>query len=99
MPLILLEPATSVPGRHPPRLRPRRLRRSARLPDAVREEGQGPTLAELKEPKFLPVSLTASPVEIKLPNGGIVKLPVGVGEAVLVEVVEAVGTLRPRPSS
>ena len=69
------------------------------IPDAVREEGQGPTLAELKEPKFLPVSLTASPVEIKLPNGGIVKLPVGVGEAVLVEVVEAVGTLRPRPSS
>ena len=39
------------------------------IPDAVREEGQGTTLAELKEPKFLPVSLTASPVEIKLPNG------------------------------
>ncbi len=69
------------------------------IPDAVREEGQGPTLAELKEPKFLPVSLTASPVEIKLPNGGIVKLPVGVGEAVLVKVVEAVGALRARPCS
>jgi hypothetical protein len=69
------------------------------IPDTVREEGQGPTLAELKEPKFLPVSLTASPVEIKLPNGGSVKLPIGVGEAVLVKVIEAVGTIRPRPSS
>jgi hypothetical protein len=69
------------------------------IPDTVREEGQGPTLAELKEPKFLPVSLTAAPVEIKLPNGGTVKLPVGVGEAVLVKVVEAVGALRLRPSS
>jgi hypothetical protein len=69
------------------------------IPDAVREEGKIPTLAELAEPKFLPVSLTASPVEIKLPNGGSVRLPVGVGDAVLVKVVEAVGALRPRPSS
>ena len=69
------------------------------IPDAVREEGRGPTLAELAEPKFLPVSLTASPVEIKLPNGGTVRLPIGVGEAVLVKVVEAVGAIRPRPSS
>jgi hypothetical protein len=43
--------------------------------------------------------LTASPVEIKLPNGGMVRLPVGVGEAVLVKVVEAIGALRARPSS
>jgi transposase-like protein len=69
------------------------------IPDAVREEGKIPTLAELAEPKFLPVSLTASPVEIKLPNGGSVRLPVGVGETVLVKVVEAIGALRPRPSS
>jgi len=64
------------------------------VPDSVREEGAIPTLAELAEPKFLPVSLTASPVEIKLPNGGSVRLPIGVGEAVLVKVIEAVGTLR-----
>ena len=64
------------------------------VPDSVREEGTIPTLAELAEPKFLPVSLTASPVEIKLPNGGSVRLPIGVGEAVLVKVIEAVGTLR-----
>jgi hypothetical protein len=66
------------------------------IPDCVREEGAIPTLAELAEPKFLPVSLTASPVEIKLPNGGSVRLPIGVGEAVLVKVIESVGALRPR---
>jgi len=66
------------------------------IPDSVREEGVIPTLAELEEPKFLPVSLTASPVEIELPNGGSVRLPIGVGEAVLVKVIEAVGALRPR---
>lgn len=64
------------------------------IPDSVAAEGVGPTLAEMAEPKFLPVSLTASPVEIELPNGGLVRLPIGVGEAVLVKVVEAVGALR-----
>jgi hypothetical protein len=66
------------------------------IPDSVREEGEIPTLADLAEPKFLPISLTASPVEIELPNGGSVRLPIGVGEAVLVKVIEAVGALRPR---
>ena len=65
------------------------------FPDSVAAEDTGPTLAEMAEPKFLPVSLTASPVEIELPNGGSVRLPVGVGEAVLVKVIEAVGALRP----
>jgi hypothetical protein len=31
-----------------------------------------------------------------LPNGGSVRVPVGVGEAVLVKIIEAVGTLRPK---
>lgn len=44
---------------------------------------------------FLPVSLQASPVEIEMPNGGIVRLPLGVGQAALIAVIEAVGTLRP----
>ena len=66
------------------------------IPDSVREKEEIPTLAELAEPKFLPISLTASPVEIELPNGGSVRLPIGVGEVVLVKVIEAVGTLRPR---
>jgi transposase-like protein len=65
------------------------------MPVSVKE-GEAPTLAELAEPKFLPVTLTASPVEIELPNGGSVKVPVGVGEAVLVKIIEAAGTLRPK---
>ena len=44
---------------------------------------------------FVPISLKASPVELELPNGGIVRLPLGVGQAVLVEVIRAVGALRP----
>ena len=50
---------------------------------------------EVDEAIFLPVSLKASPVEIELPNGGMVRLPLGVGQAVLIAVIEAVGTLRP----
>ena len=66
------------------------------VPDAVQEEGAQPTLAEMSEPKFLPVSVTASPIEIELPNGGLVRLPVGVGGAVIVDVVQAAGALRGR---
>jgi transposase-like protein len=50
---------------------------------------------EVSETTFLPVSLQASPVEIELPNGGIVRLPLGVGQAALIAAIEAAGTLRP----
>jgi hypothetical protein len=50
---------------------------------------------EVSEATFLPVSLQASPVEIELPNGGVVRLPLGVGQAALVAVIEAAGALRP----
>ena len=50
---------------------------------------------EVSEATFLPVSLQASPVEIELPNGGVVRLPLGVGQAALIAVIEAAGTLRP----
>ena len=66
------------------------------IPDAVKEEGANLTLAEIAEPKFLPVSVTASPVEIELPNGGLVRLPVGVGQAVIVAVIQAVTGLQTR---
>ena len=48
-----------------------------------------------EETAFIPISLKASPVEIELPNGGIVRLPLGVGQTVLVEVIRAAGALRP----
>ena len=66
------------------------------IPDAVKEEVAELTLSDSAEPKFLPVSVTASPVEIELPNGSLVRLPVGVGQAVIVGVVEAVSALRGR---
>ena len=65
------------------------------IPDAIREEKKL-TLADIAEPKFLPVSVTASPVEIELPNGGLVRLPVGVGQAALVAVIQAVTGLQTR---
>ncbi len=65
------------------------------IPDAVKED-KTLTLADIAEPKFLPVSVTASPVEIELPNGGLVRLPVGVGHAVIVEVIQAVTGLQTR---
>ena len=66
------------------------------IPDAVQEEGGRVTVADLAEAKFLPVSVTASPVEIELPNGGLVRLPVGVGQAVIVDVIQAVTRLQTR---
>ncbi len=51
--------------------------------------------AESGEAAFVPITLKASPVEIELPNGGVVRLPLGVGQVVLLEVIRAVGTLRP----
>ena len=65
------------------------------IPEAVKEE-QAVTLADLAEPSFLPITVTASPVEIQLPNGGLVRLPVGVGHAVIVEVIQAVTGLQSR---
>jgi hypothetical protein len=48
---------------------------------------------------FVPITLKASPVEIELPNGGIVRLPLGVGQVVLVEAIRAVGALKPWKAS
>jgi len=58
--------------------------------DRLRAESE-----EVSEATFLPISLQASPVEIELPNGGIVRLPLGVGQAALIAVIEVAGTLRP----
>ncbi len=65
------------------------------IPDILKEEQAEREKAETGEAVFLPITLKASPVEIELPNGGVVRLPLGVGQAVLVEVIRAVGALRP----
>ncbi len=68
------------------------------VPAALLEEEGDRLRAEsedVSEAAFLPISLKASPVEIELPNGGVVRLPQGVGQAALVAVIKAAGTLRP----
>jgi transposase-like protein len=65
------------------------------IPESLQEEKAELEKAETGEAVFLPITLKASPVEIELPNGGIVRLPLGVGQVVLVEVIRAAGALRP----
>ncbi len=66
------------------------------IPESMVAERASREKAESAEgAAFVPISLKASPVEIELPNGGIVRLPLGVGQAVLVEVIRAAGALRP----
>ena len=65
------------------------------VPEAMVAEKAARQRAESGEAAFVPITLKASPVEIELPNGGIVRLPLGVGQAVLVNVIRAVGMLRP----
>ncbi len=66
------------------------------IPESMVAEKAARERAEAAEgAAFVPITLKASPVEIELPNGGVVRLPLGVGQAVLVEVIRAVGALRP----
>jgi len=65
------------------------------IPEPMVAEEAAREKAESGEAAFVPITLKASPVEIELPNGGVVRLPLGVGQVVLVEVIRAVGALRP----
>jgi hypothetical protein len=66
------------------------------IPDSIMVEKEARDRAESAEgAAFVPITLKASPVELELPNGGVVRLPLGVGQAVLVEAIRAVGALRP----
>ena len=65
------------------------------VPESMVAEKADRQRAESGEAVFVPISLKASPVEIELPNGGIVRLPLGVGQAVLVDVIRTVGALKP----
>ena len=65
------------------------------IPKSMVAEKEARERAESGQAVFVPISLKASPVEIELPNGGVVRLPLGIGQVVLVEVIRAVGALRP----
>src|SRR5882724_9328247 len=65
------------------------------IPESIAGEKVDREMIESGNVAFVPITLKASPVEIELPNGGVVRLPLGVGELVLVEVIRVVGTMRP----
>ena len=65
------------------------------IPESMQAEKEIRERVESGETAFVPITLKASPVEIELPNGGVVRLPLGVGQVVLVEVIRAVGALKP----
>ena len=66
------------------------------IPEPMLAEKEARGQAESAEgAAFVPISLKASPVEFELPNGAVVRLPLGVGQVVLVEAIRAVGALRP----
>ena len=65
------------------------------IPESMRAEREARDRAESGQAAFVPITLKASPVEIELPNGGVVRLPLGVGQVVLLEVIRAVGALKP----
>ncbi len=69
------------------------------VPEPMVAEKAARERTESGQTVFVPITLKASAVEIELPNGGIVRLPLGVGQVVLVEVIRAVGTLRPWKAS
>ena len=65
------------------------------IPEIIAGEKVDREMIESGNAAFVPITLKASPVEIQLPNGGIVRLPLGVGQVVLVEVIRVVGAMRP----
>ena len=64
------------------------------IPELIAEERSEKRSAST-EPMFLPVSLKGPPVEIELPNGGVVRLPASIDQRVLVSIVRVAGSLRP----
>ena len=66
------------------------------IPESMVAEKEARDRAESAAgPAFVPITLKASPVEIELPNGGVIRLPLGVGQVVLFEAIRAVTESRP----
>jgi hypothetical protein len=66
-----------------------------KLKEGVPEEVQQDAAdLSVEDVKFLPVSITSSPIEIELPNGGLVRLPVGIGQTAIVAIIQAVTGLQ-----
>ncbi len=65
------------------------------IPEPIAADAGDSAQAQSDAADFLPVSIKASPVEFELPNGGIIRFPLSVGQEMLLKVTEVVGSLRP----
>jgi hypothetical protein len=65
------------------------------IPESLVVEEAARQQEESRPATFLPVALKPSPIEFQLPNGGVLRLPLTIGQAALVEVIRVVGELRP----
>ena len=63
------------------------------IPKAIAAEITDDQQAAPGKAEFLPVSLKSPPVEIELPNGGVIRLPLGVGQVVMMKVLAFVADL------
>ncbi len=52
------------------------------IPEPMVAQKDAREKAESGQAAFVPITLKASPVEIELPNGGVVRLPLGDGQGV-----------------
>lgn len=65
------------------------------IPKSIESDGSLPEPVDSSESVFVPISIKSSPVEVELPNGGVVRIPERVGRDVLVAIIRVVGSLRP----
>ena len=65
------------------------------IPESINNGDIVSDQAGSNESVFIPVSLQGTPVEIELPNGGVLRLPSDIGRDVLVAIIRVVGSLRP----
>jgi len=63
------------------------------IPKSIAEDIADHQQMESGDVAFLPVSLKSPPVEIELPNGGVIRLPLGVGQVVMMKVLAFVADL------
>lgn len=64
-------------------------------PKSTSKPQNAPAANLLPNPVFVPISVKAGPIEIELPNGAVVRLASEISDALLVELIRAVGELKP----
>jgi len=65
------------------------------IPESLTADEAAGEQAATAPATFLPLTLRTSSVEIHLPNGGLVRLPLRIGQEAIVEAIRVVGALAP----